>query len=234
MRADLLDLVEEVRGEEDRGAVRGQLPHQGPDLAHALRVEAVGRLVQHEQLARPQQRRGQAEALLHAERVGTGLLARGAREAHPIQGALDAGGPGAGVGGGVGGVEPHEIVAAAEEAVEGGPLDQGAHPRQHPPPGAGHRLAQHPGGARRRFDQPHQHPDGGGLAGAVGPEEAEDTAPRHDEVEPVDGELPTAVALGEAERGDHRFHRLPRPCSSRSYLAASAALTSASLETAPT
>ncbi len=39
---------------EDRKTVvpsERQLPHQGADLAHALGVEAVGRLVQHEQVA---------------------------------------------------------------------------------------------------------------------------------------------------------------------------------------
>src|SRR3954462_6739431 len=47
VRADLLDLGQQVRGDEDRAALRGELPDQGPYLPGALRVEAVRRLVQH-------------------------------------------------------------------------------------------------------------------------------------------------------------------------------------------
>jgi hypothetical protein len=51
VRADLLDLGEQVRGDEHGGAVGGDLPDQRPDLAGALRVEPVGRLVEDDQLA---------------------------------------------------------------------------------------------------------------------------------------------------------------------------------------
>ncbi|CAM5616180.1 hypothetical protein SALBM311S_06106 [Streptomyces alboniger] len=63
-------------------AVGGQLPDQGADLAHALRVEAVGRLVDNEQLARLEQGSSETEALLHAQRVRLRLLAGGGREPH--------------------------------------------------------------------------------------------------------------------------------------------------------
>ena len=149
MRADLLDLVEEVRGEEDGRALRRQLPHQGADLAHALRVEAVRRLVQDEEPARLEQRRGEAEALLHAERVRLRLLARGGRQAHPVEGRLGAGPAGARVGGRVRGVVPQEVVAAGEEAVEGGALDERAHVREHRAGGARHGAAEDPCADRR-------------------------------------------------------------------------------------
>ena len=60
VRAHLLDLGQQVRGHEDGDPLRGDLPDQRADLAGALRVEPVGRLVQDDQVAGPQQRRGQA------------------------------------------------------------------------------------------------------------------------------------------------------------------------------
>ena len=48
-----------------------------------------------------------------------------------------------------------------------------------------------------RPDQPEQHPDGGGLPGAVGPQEAVHAAPRHREVDAVDRGL-AAEPLGQA------------------------------------
>src|SRR6516165_7007954 len=69
VRADLLDLGEQVRGDEHGGAVGGDLPDQRTHFPGALRVEPVGRLVQDDQLARPQQARGDGQPLLHAERI---------------------------------------------------------------------------------------------------------------------------------------------------------------------
>ena len=66
----LLDLGEQVAGQEDRGAVAVQPEQQLADVADALRVEAVGRLVEHEQRWSSHQGGGEPEPLLHAERVG--------------------------------------------------------------------------------------------------------------------------------------------------------------------
>ncbi len=68
--AHLLDLGEQVAGEEDRRAGRVELEQQLPDLADALRVQAVGGLVEHQQPGPAQQCGGQAEPLSHAEGVG--------------------------------------------------------------------------------------------------------------------------------------------------------------------
>jgi hypothetical protein len=63
----LLDLRQQVRGHEDRDSLGRDLADQRAHLAGALRVEAVGRLVQDDQVARGQQGRRDGQALLHAE-----------------------------------------------------------------------------------------------------------------------------------------------------------------------
>ncbi len=53
VRADLVDLGQQVRRDEDRDPVRGDLPDQATDLARPLPIKAIGRLVEEDQLARP-------------------------------------------------------------------------------------------------------------------------------------------------------------------------------------
>src|SRR5438445_457522 len=67
--ADLLDLGEQVAGEEHRRPLRSQILGEVADLARALGVHAVGGLVEHEQPARSHQGEGEPQALLHAEGV---------------------------------------------------------------------------------------------------------------------------------------------------------------------
>src|SRR5699024_5492902 len=59
-------------------------------------------------------------------------------------------------------------------------------------------------GAAGRGRQPEQHADGGGLAGAVGPEKSVHAAGGHAQIEVVDGEL-VAEAFGQAMGFDGRF-----------------------------
>jgi hypothetical protein len=151
--ADLLDLGEQVRRDEHRAAVGGELADEGAHLPGALRVEPVGRLVEDEQVAGPQQRGGKAEALLHAERVGAEPLARGRAEPHPVERRLDARTAGARVDGEVGRVQSGEVRPAGQVRVEGGSLDERAHPRQHPGARGRHGFAQQLDGAVRRGDQ---------------------------------------------------------------------------------
>ena len=91
VRADLLHLGEQVRGDEHGGAVGGDLPDQRAHLAGPLRVEPVRRLVQDDQLARAQQARGDGQPLLHAQGVVAVPLLRRREQAHPVQGLLDPG-----------------------------------------------------------------------------------------------------------------------------------------------
>ena len=67
--ADQLDLAEDVAGQHHGHPGLGEVAHQRAHLPDAARVEAVGRLVQDQQLRLLEQRRGDREPLLHAQRV---------------------------------------------------------------------------------------------------------------------------------------------------------------------
>ena len=58
----------------DRRTGRDQVAHEVAHLPDAGRVQAVGRLVEDQQLRRLQQGGSDGEALLHAERVGADAL----------------------------------------------------------------------------------------------------------------------------------------------------------------
>ena len=106
------------------------------------------------------------------------------------------------VDGAVAGVEPGQVGPAGQVGVEGGALDERADPGQDvaaPPPASAARAASSSPavGAIR----PEQHPDGRRLARSVRPEEAEDGAVRHEQVDVVDRDLPAPEPLGEAPGG---------------------------------
>jgi len=157
--AHLLDLGQQVAGEEHRGAAVRQRAEHRAELADAGGVHAVGRLVQQQQRGVAQQRGREPEALAHALRVRLDLAAGDRGQRDLVQGDLD-------------GVparqrrpaerEHLEIAPAAEPRVEGGLLDHRADPGQ--PVGVGQRSPVEPGSARAGPDQPEQHPHGGGLA----------------------------------------------------------------------
>ena len=62
------DLGQDMAGYQDGAALGGQAAQQVTQPANPLRVEAVGRLVQDQQIGIGEQRGGQAEALAHTER----------------------------------------------------------------------------------------------------------------------------------------------------------------------
>ena len=64
----LRHLAHQVAGDQDGAAVGGQLPEEPADPSDALRVQAVDRLVEHQHRRVAEQRGGDAEPLLHAER----------------------------------------------------------------------------------------------------------------------------------------------------------------------
>ena len=131
-----------MAGHQHGGAVGGQVADQVPDLAGALRVEAVGRLVEDQQVTRHQQGVGDGEPLPHAERVGAVALGRGGQQADPVQRRVDPGPRGARVAEPVGGVQPGQVGPAGQVGVEGRPLDQRADPAQHRGRRRRHRLAE--------------------------------------------------------------------------------------------
>ena len=79
----LRDLGEQVAGDEHGAAARRLLAHHAAHPGDAGRVEAVRRLVEQQHLGVAEQRRGDAQALLHAHRVAldaaVGGLGRGRR-----------------------------------------------------------------------------------------------------------------------------------------------------------
>ena len=69
-------LAHQVRREEDRATLGGEVPHELPHPEHALGVEAVDGLVEEERRRVAEHGRGDAEALAHAEREAADALAR--------------------------------------------------------------------------------------------------------------------------------------------------------------
>src|ERR1041385_3178319 len=79
-----------------------------------------------------------------------------------------------------------EVLQHGEVVVEAVALGHVSDPAADPLGLVHHVHPDHVRAARGRRDEPGEHPDGGGLAAPVGAEEAEDLAPRHLEVEPLD------------------------------------------------
>ena len=121
--AGLLDLVEQVRGQQHGAALADELADQVAELEDAGRVEPVHRLVEDQQLGVGEQAARDAEALAHAERVGLDLLVGARREADAGERAVDRGrGRRALAGGGV----DVQVLAAGEVGVEARLLDDRA------------------------------------------------------------------------------------------------------------
>ena len=148
------------------------------DLADALRVEAVGRLVEHQQPRLAQQGRRQPEPLPHPERVGLDRPATRRHRARPARARRRPAG--------VGCARPPVARPARVEQRAGWCARRGARTPPAPPPARRptaarrarprHRAAEQLDRPRRRQHQPEQHPDRGGLARAVGAQEAVDVA----------------------------------------------------------
>ena len=193
----LLDLAQVVARHEDGLAGRGE---ETEGVAHghdAGRVEAVGRLVEEEELRVAEQRRGDPQPLLHAERIGGHRVPRAVAQADQVEQLLDplVGGPRAGCG------QRTQVFAAAQVRIEGRRFDESTDLEQPPPIASPERPAQHLDRSRVGSDEAGQQPHRGGLAGAIGSEEPVDHAGRHRQVEPVEGEA-LAVALAQAPRGE--------------------------------
>ena len=185
--ADLLHLVEQMGRDQHRHPpLRGHPPDHVEHVALPLRVEAQGRLVEEDDHRVVHERAGDAEPLAHAAAVGLDEAVAALAEAdlgqEPAGGgrciglrtAVQAGVVGevlsAGLPGGVAGALGQNADPAADV-----PLSRAGDPR--------HREA-----ARRREENCRQHPDGGGLAGAVRAEHAQDAAFAEREAEPVHGD----------------------------------------------
>ena len=200
-----VDLGQDVAGHEDRHAlITGEGAQELADLDHPGWVEPVGRLVEHEQLWLAEQRAGEREALEVAQRqrpgAATGVLGRGRavrwpprRHRRSVDARQSAG--------------DIEVLADGQLRVRDRRLDEMADPPPEPGRVGPDALAEQLGVARGRPDHAQQHPDRGGLAGAVEAQERVDLAAGHAQVHPIDGEhaVRAAIALGQAARGDREL-----------------------------
>ena len=122
--ADLLHLAEQVAGQQHGLPAGGEVDESRAHVGHAGRVQPVGRLVEDQQVRVAEQRRGHAEALLHAERVrpepvaaaiGRGRPAPAPRSTAPVRHAAVAG-------------QHAQVVPPGQVRVEARSLDQRADP----------------------------------------------------------------------------------------------------------
>jgi hypothetical protein len=199
--AEPVGFLHVVRDQQDRLPGLVQLAHDLVQSDPALRVEPGRRLVEEQHGRAVHDRARDHQPLRHPAGECIDRLARDVREREPLEQRL-------GLHGGIGGAHPEvaaveeKVLADAEAAVEGvvlgddadelacerGPRDDvGArHPRT---PLAG----EHPG---------RQHSCRRGLAGPVGPEQAEDLAAPDGEIEAGDGNGAPCVHLRQAGRPD--------------------------------
>ena len=185
--ADGLDVAEDVRREEHGAALVAQ---REDDVAHVLAadgIKAAHRLVEDDGMRIADERLREPEALHHP----FGEAADGAVGA---SGEADSFQQGGGLFLRVGPREPRQaagedqVFVAAEEFVEGRILRQVAEVAARLQRARRRRADE--GAPARRPDEPEQHLDGGGLACAVGPEQAEDLPAPHLEGEILHGAHP--------------------------------------------
>ncbi|MDT5041984.1 MAG: hypothetical protein QOE51_2969 [Actinoplanes sp.] len=175
-----VSLLEVLGGEQNAGAL-GDAPH----VLALGRVETGGRLVEEDHLRMSDQARGEVQAAAHPSRVRLGRPARRVGEVEPVE---QLGGALSGVPGGE--VEQpadqHQVLRTGQILVDRGVLAGESDPAAY-----ALWLSQHvDAGDERatgvRAQQRGEHPYGGGLAGAVGPEHAEHRAAAHRQVHPVE------------------------------------------------
>ena len=176
----LLHLREHVARDQDRLALAAQVAQEHPQPPDALGVEAVGRFVEQEHLGVAEQCGRQAEALAHAHGVAAGPLSGSSGDADHLEHLVD---PLAVDTGGVG--HDPQVVAPGAARMEVGGLQRRPDDALRRPYLAV-RLAADRRAAAGRPDQAQQHPQRGGLAGSVGPQEAGDPAGLDGEAEVVD------------------------------------------------
>ena len=184
-----------MAGQHDGAAVGAELADELADLDHTGRIQAVGRLVEKDELRIAEESEGDTEALLHAERVRRELAVGALAEIDELQQPIDVGRRAALADG----LEVAEVRAPGEVRIERRCLDHRANTAQRRRVERG--VAEDVRLAGCGVHQPEQHAHRGRLPRAVGAEEAEDAAARHFQRELVDGH-DIAVALRQRGRLD--------------------------------
>lgn len=201
----LLDLGQDVAGDQHRDPGGGEAAHQVPHLPDAGRVQPVGRLVEDQQLGLFEEGGGHREPLFHAQRVRLHPLVGPVTEPDLRQHLVD---PGRRHPTGHG--EQPQRAPAGEVAEELGALHDGAEPAGHGRQPVRCRLPEQRHPAAVRPDQAEQRTQGGGLARPVGTEEAVYLARLDQHVEAVQSDPAAATEAGErlaqAVDLDHRWH----------------------------
>jgi hypothetical protein len=196
--AGLLDLVEHVRGEDDRASLLHEGADESAELQDARGVETVHRLVEDQQQRIGEQAASDPEALTHAQRVRLHPIARTRGQADPLERLVD---PPEGVATAYGGHDL-EVFASRQVTVEPRLLDNRTDAGQRLRTAPRQRQTEQPHLAGRGRGQPQQHPDQRRLAGAVRPQIAERHPTRHLQIDRIDRRA-AAEALRQAPRLDH-------------------------------
>ncbi len=191
----LVGLLQVLGGEQHGGAGGDQFPYALPGVGAAARVEAGGGFVQDDHGRAGDQRPGEVEAAPHPAGVGAAGPVGRLRQAEAVEefGGAPAGGAASRA---VQAGHQVQVLAAGQLLVDGGVLAGEAEAGPDRLGGGADVVARHPGAARVGPQQGGEDADGGGLAGAVGTEQAEDGAGRGVQVDPGEGLL-GAEALGE-------------------------------------
>ena len=189
---------------------RGRVVDGVPERARGRRVDAGGGLVEDEQLGRVGEGRREGEAAAQPERQVAHQRAAQAAARSARARAARAEGP----------RRERQVLGHAEVLPEAEALRDVAEP---PPRRARGRAAEQPDRARRGPEQAEQQPDEGGLAGAVGAEQADHLAGAHLEVDAGDGGERAEAAHDAARRrrGVGRPGRRARAAAGRPHAGAS-------------
>ncbi len=150
------------------------------------------------------ERKREVEPALHATRVAADLAIGGVPEADARQQLVTAARPLGARQAVQGGLEAH-VLAPGEERVERSLLQRSADHGAHLLALADDVVPADERGAGRRRQQGGQHVDGGGLARAVGPEEAVDLAGLDAQVDAVDRARPLLELPHQTAHFDRRF-----------------------------
>ena len=184
-----------MAGQHDRAPAGAELTDQLADLNHAGRVEAVGRLVEKDELGVAEERAGDPESLLHAERVRREFAVGAFAEIDERQEPVDIGGQAAPTDA----LEVTQVRAPGEVRIERWRLDHRAHEAQRGRTTS--RIAEDASATGRWMHQSEQHSHGRGLPRPIGAEEAEHATTRHAQRQIVHGH-DVAVAFGQRARLD--------------------------------
>jgi len=196
---DLLDLAQDVTGEDDRHSGRRERPDEVAHLADSARVQAVGWLIQDEHLRLLQSGRGHREALFHAEGVRLDAVPRPVPQTYELKQLVH---PALGHPGRV--RQQGQGRARRELWEELGTLHECADLRHHPWQRRRYLFAENAHAALIGPNQSQQRAERRGLSRAVGAQEAVHLAGVDHHVEPVERLPRTApqAAIGLAQAVD--------------------------------